>query len=206
MKQIERKKTKQIEQGKKTKQTKLYFWMLIILLIVGVFLVNLVLGVLNDKRTMSVDLTSNELFDISQESKDFISSLTDKIEVHVLAKEGDFIGTSTYMAQANEIIQLYGKFGPTITVDYVNYVADPTFASKYPDVVMSHGDILVSCGDKHRVIITKELFNYTYDSSGKSTISSSKADQVLSSAILNVTSDEQVLVSILTGNGEYTMS
>ena len=103
------------------------------------------------------------------------------------------------------VIKQYDQLGKHITVDYVNYVADPTFASRYPDVVMSHGDILVTCGNKHRVVTTKELFNYTYDSKGNATIASSKADQVLSAALLNVTSDEQVAVNVITGNGEYTM-
>ncbi|HVI39941.1 MAG TPA: Gldg family protein [Anaerovoracaceae bacterium] len=186
-------------------QTKLYFWILIIILIAGVFLLNFVLNLLNERHELSFDLTSNELFDISEESKELIASLKDDIKINVLAKEVDFVSVSTYMAQANEVIRQYDKLGRTITVDYVNYVADPTFASKYPDVVMAHGDILVTCGNKHRVITTKELFNYTYDSKGNAAIASSKADQVLSAALLNVTGDEQVLVTILTGNGEYSM-
>ena len=189
----------------KLRQTKLYFWVLIIILILSVFLLNFVLGLFHERYPLSIDLTSNQLFDISEESKELISTLKDEIQIHVLAKEADFEGSSTYMAQVNETIRQYDKLGKTITVDYVNYVADPTFASKYPDVVMSHGDILVTCGEKYRVITTKELFNYTYDSKGNAAVASSKADQVLSSALLHVTSDEQVLVNILTGNGEYTM-
>lgn len=185
--------------------TKLYFWTLIVILIVGVFLLNFVLSLVNERYELAVDLTENKLFDISDESKELIASLKDEIQIHVLAKEADFIGSSTYMAQVNEVIRQYDKLGGTITVDYVNYVADPTFASRFPDVVMSHGDILVTSGSKHRVVTMKELFNYTYDSKGNGTIASSKADQVLSAALLNVTSDKQVAVNIITGNGEYTM-
>ncbi len=186
-------------------QTKLYFWILIVILIVGVFLLNFVLSLLNQRVELGADLTKNRLFAISEESRELVATLEDEIQIHVLATEDDFVGASTYMAQANEVIRQLDKLGDTITLTYVNYVTDPTFASRYPDVVMSHGDILVSCGNKHRVITVKELFNYTYDSKGNSAIASSKAEQVLAAALLNVTSDEQVLVNIITGNGEYTM-
>lgn len=197
-------KTKKNESNKLF-QTKLYFWALIVILIAGVFLLNVVMDLAGDRFELSADLTGSKLFDISDESKELIESLKDDITIHVLAKEADFVSASTYMAQANQVLKQYDKLGKHITVDYVNYVADPTFASKYPDVVMSHGDILVTSGSKHRVITTKELFNYTYDSKGNATIASSKADQVLSAALLNVTSSEQVMVNIITGNGEYTM-
>lgn len=190
----------------KLAQTKLYFWILIIILIAAVFLVNFVLGLLNQKYPLSADLTKDRLFDISEESGELIKTLKKEVHIYVLAKEDDFVGASTYMAQANEMIKEYDKLGKNIKVDYVNYVADPTFASKFPDVVMSHGDILVTSGNKHRVIATKELFNYTYDSKGNSAVTSSKADQVLAAALLNVTSEEQVTVNILSGNGEYTMN
>lgn len=198
-------KEKHVKATRSTNNLKLYFWILIIILITVVFLLNIVMSLLDERYGLSVDLTGNELFEISDESKELIASMKDDIRIRVLAKEADFVGASTYMAQANEVIKQYDKLGKTIKADYVNYVADPTFASRYPDVVMSHGDILVTCGNKHRVIKTSELFNYTYDSKGNAAIASSKADQVLSAALLNVTSDMQVAVNIISGNGEYTM-
>ncbi|MBR0598371.1 Gldg family protein [Sinanaerobacter chloroacetimidivorans] len=190
----------------KTGQTKFYFWAFLLLLVIIVFLLNAIMGVLHERYPISVDLTKDGLYEISPESKAFIADLQNPVEIHVLAKENDFVGDSTYMAQANEIIRQYEKYGKNISLNYVNYVADPTFSSQYPDVIMSHGDILISSNGKHRVITTKELFNYTYDSNGRSAIASSKADQVLASAILNVISDDPTLVTILTGSGEYTMS
>lgn len=178
---------------------------LIIALIIGVVLVNLVTMLLSDRFSLSVDLTKESLFDISDESLYLIESLDKEVTIHVLAKEDDFVGTSTYMAQANEIIQQYGAKGPTISVDYVNYVADPTFASQYPDLTMKHGDILVTSGEKHKVVSVEELFNYTQSASGQTTIASSKVDEAMAAAIQNVTADEQISVTILTGHGEYSM-
>lgn len=185
--------------------TKLYFRALIIIFIVGIVLLNAVMGLLDERFELSLDLTENKLFEISDESRELVASLKDEVKIHVLAKEADYIGRSAYMAQVGEVIRQYGKIVKNITIEYVNYVADPTFASRYPDAVMSHGDILVTCGSKYRVIKTAELFNYTYDSKGNAVVASSKADQVLSSALLYVTEDEQVIVNIISGNGEYTM-
>lgn len=186
-------------------QTKLYFWILIVILIAGVVLLNFVMSLLHERYDLGYDLTGNQLFEISEESEALIRSLEEDIRIHVLAREDDFVGSSAYMAQINEVIRQYDKLGGSITVEYVNYIADPTFASRYPDVVMSHGDILITCRNKHRVITVKELFNYTYDNKGNAVIASSKADQILSSALLSLTGDEQVSVNFITGNGEYAM-
>ncbi len=186
-------------------QTRLYFWILIILLLAGVALFNLVLSLLHERYDLSFDLTDNKLFEISEESEQLIRSVKENIRIYVLAREDDFVGSSAYMAQVNEVIRQYAKLSGNITVEYVNYIADPTFASRYPDVVMSHGDILITGGNKHRVVTVKELFHYTYDNKGSAVVASSKADQVLSSALLGLTSDEQVGVNIITGNGEYSM-
>lgn len=181
------------------------FWGLILVLLIGVFLVNLLMSILDTRYTLSKDLTSQSIYQISSESREFAEKLKDPVTIYVLAKEDDFVGTSTYMSQVNRIIQEYDSYGSNITSEYVNYIADPTFAAKYPDTPMSHGDLLVVSGKKTKVVSVSDLFNYSYGSNGSQSISSSKADQVLASAILNVTSNDQVVVTFLTGNGEYSM-
>lgn len=181
------------------------FWGLILILMVLVFLLNLVMSMLDTRLSLSRDLTSQSLYQISDESKGFLENLKDPVTIYILAKEDAFVGTSTYMSQVNRVIQEYDRYGSTLTTEYVNYVADPTFAAKYPDTPMSHGDILVASGKKTKVVSVSDLFNYSYGANGNQSISSSKAEQVLASAILNVTSNDQVVVTILTGNGEYSM-
>ena len=187
------------------KNNRILFGALILVLIIGVFLINYIAATLSERYPLTIDLTAGGLFEISDRSIQLARSLSEEVTINILAKEDDFMGSSAYMAQANEIIRQYAKYGSTISLNYVNYVADPTFASNYPDVAMKHGDILISCGEKNKVVPVESLFNYTQSSSGATTIASSKVDETIASAILNVTGGEQITVSILTGHGEYSM-
>ena len=190
--------------NKKTRVQGVYI-LIIVLAVVAVLLINIVCTVLASRYLLSIDLTKNRLFKLDKSTIEFISGLKKPVHIQMLAKEDTFVGVSTYNAQANEILKQFEKHSKAIKLSYVDYVKDPTFAAKYPNLKMKHGDILVSSGDKHRVVETESLFNYTTTATGQLAIASSKAEEALLTAILNVTGDEVIKVSVLTGHAEYSM-
>ena len=181
------------------------FILIILLCLVAVVLINVIATVLDSRYNLSIDLTKNHLFELDKATIEYISSLEKPVHIQMLAKEETFVEVSTYNAQANEILRQFEKNSKAITLSYVDYIKDPTFPSKYPDLKMKHGDILVSSGEAHRLIETESLFNYTTTATGQIAIASSKAEETICAAILNVTSDETIKVSVLTGHAEYTM-
>lgn len=175
---------------------------LILLSFVIVILLNIVMGALADRYPMSIDLTPQKIFALSEETEQYIGSLDTKVTIRVLATEERFQDTSIYNAQANEIMRLFAKKSDAIEIEYIDYVSNPAFASNYPDLSMKHGDVLVSGETRDRLVKTEELFNYTYGSDGKISIASSKAEEAILSAILNVTSTTIPKVAVITGHGE----
>jgi len=155
---------------------------------------------------LSFDLTKTKLFELSPRTAEQLRSLTNPLTIYVLAREETFTGTSDYNAQANEVIRQFGKVGGAINVVYVDYVKDPTFASSYPNLIMKHGDILISANGKNSLVKTEELFNYMTAPTGELAIASSKAEEAIYTAILSVTSDNPIQVTVLSGHGEYTMT
>ena len=156
---------------------------------------------------MDVDLTSNKIFEVSDQTIDYLKGLDKKVTVTVLAKEEDFSGTNTYYNQANEVIQKYAKYTSNITIEYLDLYANPDFVQKYPKDTLYQGYIIVACGDRHQVLTPYNLFNTKTDSSSGSTyITSSKAEQALTSAVMNVTNANPPTAVVLTGYGVTDVS
>ncbi|MEG2931359.1 MAG: Gldg family protein, partial [Ruthenibacterium sp.] len=173
---------------------------LMILALIIVILVNIVMGVLADRYPLSIDLTSAGLFGLSDGTAAYLKTLQTPVTIQVLAKEDVFENNSTYNAQANEVMRQFAKHAGKVNLRYIDYVADPTFASKYPDFTLKHGDVIVSGGGKDRLVKTEELFNYAYSDKGEMTIASSRAEEAILSAILYVTSDSIPKVAVVQGH------
>ena len=167
-----------------------------------VVLVNVIVGLIADRFPMDIDLTDNQIFELSDESIDYLKGIDDEINISILATEADFSGTNDYYNQANEVIKKYSKYGKNISVEYVDIYSDPTVAQKYPKETLSYGEIVVSCGDRYQILDAYDLFNtQTSSTTGYTTIASSKAEQAMTSAIMFVTDANPLTICLLTGYG-----
>ncbi len=169
-------------------------------LVAAAVLLNALAVVLGGRYPLSADLTANASYQISRETKDVLSSLSGEVDVYVLSTEGGFSG-SKYFEQAKRVIDQYPRFSQNVRLRYVDTAADPTFTASYPDLTLAAGDVIVQSGETYKRIPVNNLFHYTYQSDGSLAISSSRAEEALSSAIVSVTSGETVKVAVLTGNG-----
>lgn len=175
---------------------------LTIIVIAAVVLVNVIVHLLGDRMNLTVDLTSTDAFEISQESVDYINSLSEDIEIVTMVDETMFRDTTNvYYKQAYEVIKKYEQKSDRITVKFVDMTADPTYANRYSEIykgTISEYSIVISCGNRIKVISVNDLFNaelnyqtYSYQ------IVSSKAEQVLTSAIMYVSDPDPMQAVIL---------
>jgi ABC-2 type transport system permease protein len=184
---------------------KALFLVLLCLLVVGTFLLNLVVGLLAQRVTPTLDLTANAAYEAGEETRALLRSLDRDVAIFVLSAEDGFTG-SAYLMQAQRMLEQYPRLSSRVSLTYVDYVSDPAFASRYPDLTLSQGDVLVTSGERVRQLKLTDLFNIMPGPGGNVTIRSSRAEEALTSAILTVTSDEALRVAVLTGNGMATMS
>ena len=184
-----------------------------ILFIVAVIVVNMIAGLLGERYPLSLDLTQDQVFQMSQQSIDFVQGIDKDVTITVLATESEFSSYNAYYLQANTVIKQYAQYSDHITVDYVDTAKNPGILNKYDasEEELYAGCILVECGNRHVVVDPADLFNIetqfnqsTFQQ--ESYITSSKAEQTMTSAIWNVTSDDQVQISLLTGYGEQDSS
>lgn len=181
------------------------FALLVVLVIAATFMFNAVTLVLSNYYPLSVDLNENAAYMIGDETRRLLDSLTGDVTVYVLAQEGSFDGNA-YLVQARNILNQYPKYSRHITLEYIDYFADPSIAARFSDLSLAEGNVLVCANDKVRQIALADLFNYTYSASGEPVIASSRAEETLSSAILNVLSDHIVRLGVLSGNGVSDMA
>ena len=181
------------------------FVVLLCLLAAGTFLVNVIAGALDERFSLSYDLTANAAYEIGPETKGLLNTLDKDIQIYVLADKNNFTANS-YFIQTQRILEKYPEASSRVKLDYVDYVSDPTFASQFPDLELSQGDLLVVCGDKVKQIQFSAMFNYSYNDGGDLYIVSSRAEEAMTSAIVNVLADRQVHVAVLAGNNVADMS
>lgn len=172
------------------------------LIVVALVLINVLTVYITDRYPVTVDLTPQKVFQLTDQSKEYIAQLNQPVSVQVMTSEENFISGGEYYVQANEVLKEYTKYSDQITLEYVDLLQNPSLASQYEDIQI--GDIVVSSGNRSQTLTAYDLFNVESGSYYGSYITSSKAEQAMTSAILNVTSETQVKAGVLTGHGEQS--
>lgn len=186
---------------KQSKLTKRVAFLLTILLAVFFTLFsNGIALILSNRYNLSLDLTKSAAYRLSGDSLALVQGLTEEVSIFVLAPRDSFDG-NPYLVQARNILDQYERQSDRIHLSYIDYARDPAFASKYPDLSLAPGNLLVISGDNKRQLALSELFNYAQSASsaGGSAVVSSRAEEAVSSAILQVTQGKAKKVAFLTG-------
>lgn len=165
---------------------------LTIAVIAVVVLVNVIVSMVGERVDLKLDMTSKGVFEISQQSLDYIASLNEDVEIVTMVDETLFQTTSSqYYKQAYEVLKKYDLNSDRITVKFVDMTADPTYANKYSSIYkgeISENSIVIACGNRIKVISVNDLFNTEFSyQTFQNSIVSSKAEQVITSAVMYVT-------------------
>lgn len=110
-------------------------------------LINIVATKLFERYPITIDLTKEKIYSISDESADYIKSIDMDVLITVCADEQAFAGLSTYTQQANEVMKTYSKYNDRIKYQYMDINANPDFYKDYTDEVAQY-DIIVETNPK----------------------------------------------------------
>ena len=172
--------------------------------LVATILLNVVVSLMSDKLPgMSIDLTSKGAFQLSETSIKLAQNVKKDLKITFLDDKQSYrskASSNTYYAQVMAIAEEYGKYNNKISAEYISIVDNPNFENKYPQETLSADNIIVSCGDKYRILDQYDIFNVKSYYSTYSYITSSKAEEAFDSAILAVTSTESTKLAIVEDN------
>lgn len=140
-----------------------------------------------------IDLTSEKLFTLTEDSKEQVKNIQDKVNIYFVGYRDD----DTTLDLARQ----YTKVNSNISIEAVTATDRPDLANKYGIETGSQG-IIIENGEKYKVLSPSEL--YTYDYTTYETISI--AEEKLTAAIKSVTTEKIPKVYFLTGYSSFKLT
>lgn len=172
-----------------------------VIIVAVVVAVNLIVEALPNKYTVW-DLTTNKLYSLTQDSIDYVSGLDEDVTIYVLNTEDN---TDSMVKQT---LEHYKDLTDQISVEYVDPLVNPKFASQYMDAAttVSRGTIIVESDKRYKVINNSSLYETSMDySTYQSTTTGYDGEGQITSAIAYVVSDEMPKIYLTTGHGEQQL-
>lgn len=168
----------------------------VVLVLIAAILVN----VLVTKLDWSYDVSENQMYTMSDQTKQIVEALEEDVTFYVLSSEADY--NTIYKKIINEYAELSGR----IKIEYKDLENYPNFAYDYIDSSTEEpedGSIIVVCGDKSRYLAASGFvsYSYNYETYG-STAESLDLEVQLTEAVNYVTAEYTPVIYTLTGHGE----
>ena len=160
-----------------------------------VIIVNVIFSLLADAYSWKLDMTSYDLYSISDSTKQIVNTLTEKdsIQLTIMYNEEE------YPEQFRETVKRFANLSNRIEYTYVDPDVNPSaltaFGSEYS---IDEGAVVVQNGKRTRVVSFADMYQQD-TSTGNVTY---KTEECLASALLYVTKEEVPLVYFVNGHGE----
>lgn len=173
-----------------------------ITVVIGIALtvvVNLIVSQLPTKYT-SFDITENQLYTITDQTREMLGNLTEDVTVYVLSSEDN---ADTTVAQT---LKGYEEESSHVKVEYIDPLVNPQFASSYSTTNLSQNSLIVETSKRYKVISYSDMYETEIDYSTYSqNVTGYDGEGQLTSAIAYCTSDDMPKVYMITGHNEYTL-
>lgn len=184
-----------------------------VIVIAIIVVINLIAGILTERNGLKIDLTSQNYFEISQDTIDYIKNIDSDVEIAVMQKK-DLLENSTQGKMVTEVLAKYEQNSNHINIKYYDITENPDVVNKYAanyNGEIQSGNIVIACGDRVKVTSVINLFNIdtsSYYQTGNISYSSFKGEQEITSSIMSVTDANPIkiaVVSMYNGEAIYSM-
>lgn len=175
-----------------------------VLCLIVIILLYLTCELLTERFGLSLDLTEGGIYEVSEQTEEYLKTLDEKITLTVLADQKDYQTLQGY-AQIDALIRKYVQLsGGQIDVRYVNVYKNPSFLQNYPTVQsLREGAVIIESEKRYTAYQIDDFYEFTTDQSFDETyISGNVAEQKLTSGIRFVTMECLPQVVFLTGHNE----
>ena len=171
----------------------------IALAVAVVVVINIVLAEMPSSWT-SVDMTSQKLYSLTDQTKEFVESINEDVTIYVIVAEDS---QDTTLGQT---LQRYDDLSEHIKVEYVDPNVNPRFYMQYTDSISMNSLIVVS-EKRNKVIDYSSIYESSFDyTTYTSTTTGYDGEGQITSALDYVLSDSMPKVYMTEGHGEYTLS
>ena len=169
--------------------------------IAAVVLLNVFATQLTDRYGLKIDTTKEQIFEISDQSVDYLKGLKEEISIDVMTDEAELDSGSKYYKLVKEVTEKYAQNSDKIKVHYYDIDKHPEIVTKYSTYTtenISRASVVVFCNGRIKVLQMSDFYevetNYqTYEQ----TIKAITAEEKLTSAIMFVADPNPPKVAIL---------
>lgn len=178
-----------------------YQTIIVAIVVVVVILANLLVT----KMDINIDLSSDQKFSLTEESKTMLGQLKDDITIYYMVEQDK---TVSYI---DKVLQQYDAASSKIKVVYKDPVLYPKFSKKYVDDDLSDNEndviVLNETTQKAKFVPYADMVvqDYQYSqtsSTGYDTINSLDVEGQVTAGILNVTSTDTIKMYLTSGHNE----
>ncbi len=164
-----------------------------------VVVANILLGELPGAWT-ALDLTSQQLYSLTDRTKEYVGNMQEDVTIYVLAGEDD---QDTTLKQT---LQRYEDLSEHIKVEYVDPTVNPMFYTQYTTGNVTINSLILVSEKRSKVVDYSDIYVSEYNSYYGSEITGYDGEGQITSAIDYVLSDNMPKMYLTEGHGEYGLS
>ncbi|MEZ0537003.1 GldG family protein [Caldicellulosiruptoraceae bacterium PP1] len=167
-----------------------------------VLVILIVANLLVSQIPLKLDMTQNKLYSLSDQTIKALKDLKKDITIYAL------YATGNENEIVNQFLKKYEDSSKRISIKYIDPYKNPGLVKQYDKsgAGIDEGSLIVVSGSKFRVIGKYDMIEYNVDNTtGQTNVTGLKLEQLLTPAILYVTSDTNPVLYELQGHGEDTI-
>lgn len=146
------------------------------------------------------DITSQKLYSITDQTKEFLDQLNQDVTIYVLANQDN---QDTTLEQTLKRYQEYSKH---ISVEYVDPQVNPRFYQQYTTDNIQSNSLIVVGEQRNMVVDYAEIYESEFDySTYQTSVTGYDGEGRITSALAYIVSDDLPKAYILSGHGETTL-
>lgn len=195
-------KQKDISSKRRILKKGAYSSAMIVIVLAIVVIINMIVGRLPSKY-IKFDLTNQQLYSISEDSKKVIKQIKDPITIYYLVSSTAEDSNSN-IAMLTEMLNKYTELNSNIKVEKKDPALYPTFAEKYE--ADSNTALIVESSKRYKVISGNDVFEQTYDYNTYEQTNTFNGEEVITSAINYVAANTIPKLYVLQGHKETELS
>lgn len=175
-----------------------------------VLIVVVVLNLMFEQLSLTIDLTEEELYTVGDDSMEIIDALEQDVEIYGFYASGDEDGS--YAKMVIKFLEEYANLSSRLSFAIKDPVSDPGFANQYmtsTTETISSGNIVVASAEtgRYKILDLSDMLEISYSSTSSSgyDVTGWNAEAAITGAVQYVTSENTPVIYQLSGHGEVML-
>ena len=176
--------------------------------IIAAILINSILVAFDDKISLEIDLTQNEIYKLSDSTKEVVKNIDQDTRIGILYDGREFDETDEFLSVMKAIVDKYTEENDKITYELIDFYNDPTpiLKGEYPAAAMQEFNVrqisplyamIIVQGDKYQITDPNTYFEQSYEKETGTIKNKSAIEKVLTNKLLALDEKTQSFSMIL---------